>query len=87
MAWTIEKYEAGEPVYAYIPEYTPKRITIKELTAQINELQAQKVAMVEPLKEELIEHGKAFHPYYTDRQRIQDEIDSLKVLRDQLRLM
>lgn len=86
MSWIITGTdETGEPIYAEVQE--TRRVTVKALTAQINELQAQKAAMIEPTRDELVEHGRAFHPYYQDRQRIQDEIDNLKILRDQLRLM
>ncbi len=88
MAWIIERIdETGEPVYADIPEYTPRRVTIKELTAQINALQDTKAALIEPARSELAEIGKAFHPYYEERRRIQEEIDNLKALRDKLRLI
>lgn len=61
-----------------------RRVEIREINSEIDVLQAQKLALVQPSNEELMEFAKLFHPYFVERDKINTKIDELRALKQYL---
>lgn len=80
-----EKIDNDNYLYVYdpIPVPGPEPIKVSDIQHQINELN-QRLNAEEPKNPELIEYAKAFHPFYTQKVVIEEEIQRLKDLKDML---
>ena len=72
----------GKPVYRRIDAdrferlYVIRIISVQRLKERLRRLRYQ-LDMPGPSDRELIEAGRAVHPYYKDRDGLQDQIDNL----------
>jgi hypothetical protein len=71
----------SDGVYEEVPVGSPKRVLLNELNAQIDELQAQKDALINPTNQELIDFAKLTHPFYVSRDNINNQLDDLRALK------
>jgi hypothetical protein len=70
--------KTGKDKYELIVENDPVEINLKALKAEVTLLQSQ--IGKEPTNQELIEHGRAFHPYFMQRPQTESRIAELNEL-------
>ena len=68
-------------VYEEVPTTSPKRVLLNELSDQIDMLQTQKDALVNPTNQELIDFAKLVHPYFSTKDNLNNQIDELRALK------
>ena len=77
-----EYIKISDGVYEEVTTPVPnKRLLIKDINDQIDILQAQKSALVDPTNQELIDFAKRIHPYYTSKESINAQLDDLRALK------
>jgi len=68
-------------------ELDTPRILISKISADIDQLRAEKNLLVNPTNDELIEYGKTIHPFFRERERLDIEIEVLKALKAELQAL
>ena len=84
----MEYIKIDDGTFEEVPEIIkPKRVLIKDIDEQIDKLQLEKNMLVEPSNDELKELGIVFHPYYNKKQKLVDDIQTLKELKQKLQAL